>query len=78
MACLLWPSGNVEIVLCVHVLIYFVQNGAISQILAANPSQSGRSMRILKDLFCLMAIETLCADLCDEYCLKMDIQYNDE
>ena len=54
-----------EIALCVLEFRLLVQNGAPQQILEGNRSQSGRSMKNLKDAFCLLAIEILCANLRD-------------
>ena len=54
-----------EIALCVLEFRYLVQNRALLQTLEANRSQSGRSMKNLKDHFYLVAIEILFTDLRD-------------
>ena len=54
-----------EIALCVLEFRHLVQNGALPKTLEANRSQLGRSMKNLKDLFRLLAIEIPCTYLRD-------------
>ena len=56
-----------KIAVCVLEFRHLLQNGALTQTLEGNCNQSGRSMENLKDPFCLMAIEILCADLSEKF-----------
>ena len=52
----------IEIALCVLEFRHVIQSGALPQTLEGNCSQSGRSMKSLKDPFRLLAVEILGTD----------------
>ena len=59
----MYVHNFMDIALCVPEFRYLIQSGALPQTLEANRSQSGKSMKNLKDPFRLLAIEILCTDL---------------